>query len=54
MAAVTAEGGQGPWKACFRVSKGQVGLRAGGLAGCQCRWLKRGAMRWQASGVPRN
>lgn len=23
--AVTAEGGQGPWRACFRVSKGQVG-----------------------------
>lgn len=23
-AAVTAEGGQGPWRACFRVSKGQV------------------------------
>ncbi|KAI7846327.1 hypothetical protein COHA_000164 [Chlorella ohadii] len=22
--AVTAEGGQGPWKACFRVSKGQI------------------------------
>lgn len=28
--AVTAEGGQGPWRACFRVSKGQV--RTGGGA----------------------
>lgn len=28
-AAVTAEGGQGPWRACFRVSKGQVHRGAG-------------------------
>jgi hypothetical protein len=30
--AVTAEGGQGPWRACFRVSKGQVRCCAWSIA----------------------
>ena len=37
---VTSEGGQGPWKACFRVSKGQVR----GLLACLCQ-LRGGCSR---------